>query len=54
LGGDLQHPFGASTVPPGTTGPSSYNSFGDAIKGVRNFLTSSLLRHKKCNFFYFF
>ncbi|MFI5160458.1 MAG: RHS repeat-associated core domain-containing protein [Sphingobacteriales bacterium] len=33
-GGDIYHPFGASSVAPGQTGPGGYNNFGDAIKGV--------------------
>jgi RHS repeat-associated protein len=43
-GGDLDHPFGASSVAPGQTTVSGYLNFGDAIKGVlglSNF-TSSL------------
>ncbi|WP_439697096.1 RHS repeat-associated core domain-containing protein [Mucilaginibacter sp. AW1-7] len=33
-GGDLDHPFGASTLPPGQLSASGYASFGDAIKGT--------------------
>jgi len=31
-GGDVNHPMGASTLPPGASGP--YNNFGAAIKGI--------------------
>ncbi|MGN6640189.1 MAG: hypothetical protein ACTHJ8_14870, partial [Mucilaginibacter sp.] len=34
LGSDLNHPYGSSSVPPGKTGPSGYNDFGAAIKGI--------------------
>ncbi|MDO3628862.1 AHH domain-containing protein [Mucilaginibacter sp. BT774] len=34
MGGDFNHPFGASTTPPGKVTASGYTSFGDAIKGV--------------------
>lgn len=34
LGGDIDHPFGASTAMPGKQTSQGYKSFGDAIKGV--------------------
>ena len=40
MGGDFNHPFGASTTPPGKATADGYTSFGDVIKdelGLTNF-----------------
>lgn len=43
-GGDMSHPFGASTLPPGRVSASGYSSFAEAMKDVLglNTFTASL------------